>query len=210
MFVLGSPEDSTIQDLKTENDRFGDLLILDITESYETLTEKAVGWMKWVEYNCQKFELILKIDDDTMINIPKFLNFLPNCSELSSASPMCTHISCNIWKGVRPIRKGKNNLTLDQYPLHMFPLMCQGVAYLMPISVVSKLLKASLQVPYLYLEDVYVTGLLCHYVQQPLYPLNQLYSSGSIEEIIQSKKLIGHMKSNEDYRKVWFKIIHSN
>ena len=51
------------------------------------------------------------------------------------------------------------------YPAEHFPMSVSGTGYLFPISIAECLVKNSANVPFLVLEDVYVTGLLSKYCQ---------------------------------------------
>ena len=77
-FVIGSQAlSSTLRkDIQDENSTYGDLLILEnIHDSYETLSEKVLASLQWIHLNLD-FRFVLKCDDDSFVRIPQLIDEL--------------------------------------------------------------------------------------------------------------------------------------
>jgi hypothetical protein len=84
-FVVGSPANKEIQiQIETESKQYGDILQIDIMDSYENLTMKVVGLLKWVNDHCSQVDFILKVDDDVYVNVKNLETMI---SSLDSSDP---------------------------------------------------------------------------------------------------------------------------
>jgi hypothetical protein len=62
--------------------------------------------------------------------------------------------------GSRVYRKGKWALTAAEYPFYYYPPYESGSGYVIGADLVRRLLDASDYVPYIFIDDVYITGIL--------------------------------------------------
>ena len=81
LFVLGTENlsEDVSQKMTEENASHQDLLLLPIYESYSMLTNKVLSTLVQVERNV-KFSFLLKVDDDTFVNLPILLDELKNAN----------------------------------------------------------------------------------------------------------------------------------
>ncbi|XP_075247098.1 beta-1,3-galactosyltransferase 4-like [Convolutriloba macropyga] len=71
-FLIGRPEDDdTIQSVIVENKVHNDVLVVNLTENYETLTLKMIMAYNFITCNCPNINYLVKTDDDYYIRIPK-------------------------------------------------------------------------------------------------------------------------------------------
>lgn len=74
-FVVGNHKsENNQQEIKDESDKYGDILQVDIVDTYYNLTLKLAGLMNWLHKSCNHVDFILKIDDDVYVNVRNFVN----------------------------------------------------------------------------------------------------------------------------------------
>lgn len=160
IFFLGTTDDITQAKIKEEYQQHGDLIQEDFKDDYQNLTYKAVGALKWISTYCNQTKYVFKSDDDTYLNIFMLMNLLRGKYVDERRFIMC------MWWDTMPIMKhGKscskwcmNNLIFPGNKF--FPRYCSGAAYFLSGDIINDMYKASLTVPFFWVDDVYTTGLL--------------------------------------------------
>lgn len=155
-FLLGETSNSSLQaKIMEEAALHVDIIQEDFVDSYQNLTLKSVMLLKWTTTFCPNVHFILKTDDDMFINIPNLLTTLVKLPHRSS-----------VMYGVL-FRKAKPNRNVNakwfvpktQFEGDVFPDYLSGTGYVMSRDVVPKLLEVSYNLPFLVMEDVFITGL---------------------------------------------------
>ena len=79
LFVVGNENlsEEVSKEMNEENAANKDMLILPIHESYSSLTQKVLATFVQIERNV-KFSFLLKVDDDTYVNLPVLVDELKN------------------------------------------------------------------------------------------------------------------------------------
>ncbi|XP_067679641.1 beta-1,3-galactosyltransferase 5-like [Haliotis asinina] len=160
VFLLGKPENEVTQlRILQEQTTYGDVVQGSFQDSYQNLTLKAVLGLKWVSEKCANVSFVVKIDDDTFVQTFSILEqYLPRYKKHKKL------VFCNVWKkGDMPIRRqGKWDIVDDEMKGYdRFPWKyCSGFAVMMTGDLLPLLYKASLSVPLLWVDDVYLTGIL--------------------------------------------------
>ena len=76
-FMIALSENQTTnQLLKEESNRYKDMIQMQFIDNYWNLTLKSVSILRWAQNKCKNSKLIIKTDDDTILNINKILNSL--------------------------------------------------------------------------------------------------------------------------------------
>lgn len=76
-FVLGNISNESIQyKIKNESKIYGDILQVEMDDNYYNLTRKSVAVLNWVNSKCSHADFILKIDDDSFINVRNLAKIL--------------------------------------------------------------------------------------------------------------------------------------
>jgi hypothetical protein len=84
-FILGQPENANelqgkskeIQEkIQDENDNFGDIIQIEMSDFYRNLPLKMAGLLNWVNTNCRQVDFVLKIDDDMYLNVHVLAHFV--------------------------------------------------------------------------------------------------------------------------------------
>ena len=124
-----------------------------LVEGYRNLLSKSIFGLRWAIEECPWAHFVLKTDDDMFINVPAIQRAVETLNmkwsimgEINPTSPA--------------IRGGKWKATIEQFPFEMYPTYLTGTGYVMSADVLRPLFNASEYFPYLYIEDVYLTGIL--------------------------------------------------
>ena len=160
VFLLGTTKDTDVQEgIEEESKLYRDIVQLDFVDSYFNLTVKSVMALKWVKDFCYNAEFAMKADDDTLVNLPGLVRFLTIMARRARDT-----FFCYVWPSSLVERKGKWNVPYHQFGEERYPRGCNGPFYILPKSRILDLYKQSYHVPYIPVEDQYVTGLLARAV----------------------------------------------
>ncbi|CAC5376853.1 unnamed protein product [Mytilus coruscus] len=160
VFVLGTTGNATLQlEIEHESKRYMDIIQGNFIDSYRNLTYKLIFSLFWVNNFCNNAKFVIKMDDDIIINIPLIVPYL---SEKLKAGKTVNVLECKTITKNIPVRERNNKwfITPEEYPFTRFLPYCAGHSSIMSIDVVRKMYRASKNVPYLWLEDVYGSGFL--------------------------------------------------
>ncbi|XP_065300335.1 beta-1,3-galactosyltransferase 5-like [Dermacentor albipictus] len=162
LFMLGRPGSDPVQErIVQEDGTHEDIVQGNFVDTYKNLTLKSLMMLTWVTRFCPNARFVLKIDDDVLLNV---WDFVATLNHLSAVEQQPT-IWGRVWTQSRPSRKtvgryGKWYVPKSMYPRATYPDYVNGPAYLISGDSISLLLRSARLVPYLYIEDVYITGLL--------------------------------------------------
>lgn len=134
---------------------FRDVIQGNFIDAYNNLTLKSLLAMKWVSEFCPSAQFVLKCDDDTFINIPYLVSYLSE--DLANEDHFILGF---VNSGSEVLRMGKWKLSEELFPFHVYPPYEGGSAYVMTADVTRELFAASEYVPAIYIDDVYITGIL--------------------------------------------------
>lgn len=213
VFVAGLSDDQRIMEkLKAEVDAYGDVLVPKFVDSYTRMTYKAVAWLKWYTDYCSGAKYVLKFDDDTFVHLYYISEMLKPCIRHGSQEALCTTMGCLHWT-FGPLRNpwDKNSLSESEYSRSWFPPFCPGVALFIPGSLIPRLLYATKFVQYLWLDDVYLSGLLMEFTGKKHHRMNNVIVSTinqkrEYEDVDLAYKIICHFKHdvlNGVYERHW-------
>ncbi|KAK6167969.1 hypothetical protein SNE40_021885 [Patella caerulea] len=158
IFLLGRVNSSEMQNkILRENTQYSDIIQGNFIDAYHNLSLKAVMGLHWVSHFCCKVKYVIKTDDDAIFDMWRFLTLI-NAKNLYVSK---TIYGISKSKGII-FRSGKwgidKNLFKDQtfYPFQY----CIGFVLIYSSDAIPALYRASYVVPFLWLDDVYVTGML--------------------------------------------------
>lgn len=176
VFIMGRVADNKTMDaVVMESNRYGDVVMEDFFDSYRNLTYKAVAALKWTSIYCNHTPYVLKADDDILIDIHALMDYL-NSEEVRNYGTR-NLIICNQWTRMKVIRdkKSKWYVSPTEYPDDFFSPYCSGSAFVMSADVVKSMYKASFYVPFFWVDDFYVTGMLVKRINAQHKRLNDGY-----------------------------------
>ncbi|KAK5643272.1 hypothetical protein RI129_007117 [Pyrocoelia pectoralis] len=159
IFLLGlAPTDKYTKQaaIVDEERRFGDLLQGNFIEAYRNLTYKHLMGIQWAAANCQRVKYVIKMDDDIVVNFYKLVDLLHTLRLPRKL------LAGYILSGMAPVREPANKwyIRLDEYKYPSYPTFLSGWFYITNPITVQSLVKESSKVPYFWVDDVYITGLL--------------------------------------------------
>ena len=162
-FLLGKRRDTwTDYTPRSESERFHDIIIGKFEDTYENLTRKTLMGLKWMTSYCAAAKYVLKIDDDIFVHIPNLVEMLKTIP-----ANLTGGIYGHLHSGSQTQRQGMWAVTHDQYPLSKYPPYMSGASYVISGNIVRKLLLVSQYMPFLPIEDVFITGVLPHIIGAP-------------------------------------------
>lgn len=160
VWLLGMTSNATLQkELEKEMEEYGDLLQGDFIDHYVNLTHKGAMGFKWVSERCRNARIVLKADDDMILNMKQlFTHILPK-----TILHKRRHLYCYRNPHSQILRDKKLKWFINENEFTgdvVFPLYCEGPAVFMTNDVVPALVKSAKMVPFFWLEDVYLYGVV--------------------------------------------------
>ncbi len=163
IFVVGVSLDDSHVDISSRTRRVvqehcshGDMLVLNFRESYYNLTLKGLAAMTWLTRHVNAVDVILKTDDDVLLNTFSWFNE----AVLMRNNSCTTCIRCRVFSYATPHRSGKWGVSYMEYPNPVYPPFCSGTGYLMTRDAMSAIVKRAAYDDLFKLEDVYFTGIV--------------------------------------------------
>lgn len=168
VFLLGTGDQQTEYLILHESYRYGDLVQINLTESFRNLGKKSVAGLQWSNRFCKNADFVMKTDDDILIHIPNLLEAISNAQNSDSL------LMCHENRMRRILRKDlldqvalptsyhKYEVSENELPGEYYPPYCSGMAYVFSSSVRDRLLDATKATPIFFIEDVYLTGFCRH------------------------------------------------
>ncbi|XP_053619068.1 beta-1,3-galactosyltransferase 5-like [Plodia interpunctella] len=179
IFLIGlTPAGDISHDIQKESDIYGDIVMGNFIDSYRNLTYKHVMGLKWVTHHCPMAKYVLKVDDDVEVD-PKMLRLL--LTQRLSPWGARELLACNLLSNLKVPRKSTDEdslyITQEEYPLSYYPISCYGWVILYSQDVVRSLLRAAQASPYLWVDDVFITGMCRLKSELCITPIGDLTSS---------------------------------
>ena len=172
VFLVGEDQShdhpSSQKNINLESNQNHDVLQASFIESYYNLTIKSLTMLKWFSETCheQNFEYLMKVDDDTYVNIHQLINLLIDNTHknLLTGFIHCGMLAQTEGKACLPpfmlTGYNKNYWLHKLIGFHWYPNYIAGPAYLMSKSTANILYRTALSIPAFHMEDVYITGML--------------------------------------------------
>ena len=86
-FILGLPhteeqyfDEEQQRRIEEESTQYGDILQIDMVDSYHNLSVKVTRMLNWLNFNCQTVDYVLKVDDDVYVNTRNLASVLHTIS----------------------------------------------------------------------------------------------------------------------------------
>lgn len=178
LFFIGLNEDTqkngsklqhTIDD---ESHRYHDIIQQDYRDTYNNLTLKTLMGMYWITKYCPEAKYVMKTDSDMFVNteylIEKLLKPKGQLTQKYFTGLHMLDFSPNRDK------ESKWYMPPEVYPGKRYPTFCSGTGYVFSGDVAQRIYVASLTIPRLHLEDVYVGMCLAKLKIEPSLPPNEL------------------------------------
>ncbi|KAH7981153.1 hypothetical protein HPB49_022087 [Dermacentor silvarum] len=166
-FLVGKPDATpngkdTQNMLINESARHNDIIQADFRDTYRNLTVKTMFLLKWAYINCSSTRFVLKADDDMFVNVERLLSFL----KAHGGNRPRPFLAGNVLQGRKTVRRAGSKwyLPLSVYQSDWLPSYIYGSGYVMSREAVRPLFTEALSTPFLYVEDVFLTGIVAQKV----------------------------------------------
>ncbi|XP_005095640.1 beta-1,3-galactosyltransferase 1-like [Aplysia californica] len=158
-FLIGHVHDAKLQiDLEIENRRFGDTIVGNFIDSYENLTLKAVMGYRWLSETCDSLPMLVKMDDDVLVDIPKFIT---SYREKINPDGLKRRIFCNVWENAKVARTGKWKIEKGLFSNTTYPFpYCSGFFVLVTPDLVKSMYEVGKDIDFFWVDDVFVYGMV--------------------------------------------------
>ena len=148
-------------DLMPEQNRYGDILEYNFTDSYQHLTLKSLAALHYVHERYNKVLYWLKVDSDTFVNLPTLIKVLEVTIQRDLHRVIIGHIT-NKYAAV--YRHGKWAVDVKTFPLSFYPIYVNGPCYLVTSDVIPDLIEQADKLEWIPTEDAFITGILAKIV----------------------------------------------
>lgn len=160
--------------LKEEANQNQDLLQEDFIDTYNNLTLKSMFMLKYAQSLSTSIKYLMKVDDDSYINLRRLSEYVTIIDKRCSQKCIVGHVLGPNSPVIRPkfvqgeVREeftGKWVVPYYIYNQETFPNAVSGSGYIISQDMISCMFKSGLGIPFLNLEDVFITGLSaskCH------------------------------------------------
>ncbi|KAH6934351.1 hypothetical protein HPB50_023043 [Hyalomma asiaticum] len=213
-FVGASPDQQQQLALQDEAIQEGDLVLLNFTESRRNLSYKFFLGARWILKNCHLASdvTLVKMDEDILVNIFALSSYV------SSSLMWLSGIHGVVYAGASPQRKPTSEwyASKEEYASDVYPNYCAGQAIIMKLATLSTLVDASVLVPYFWIEDVYVTGIVADFANVNLVDLSRHIILEKHKNLVTvgDATLFVHMRSagvpDDKRTSLWEAILRSN
>ncbi|XP_064616240.1 beta-1,3-galactosyltransferase 5-like [Liolophura sinensis] len=156
IFLFGQRHDpSLFSTLKEENLQYGDIVLANFVDSYRNLTIKSMAALYWTIRFCPDAKYLLKNDEDTIVNLPRLVELLKD----KVPNSIIGHKG-HVLSVTRDGYIEKWIVSKEEYPPDKYPPYILGNFYAIPKDLIPKLFHVSQYIPYLSMEDVFITGVV--------------------------------------------------
>ena len=156
VFMLGLDKNTTHQSIVVdESAQYGDILQEDFIDSYDNLTYKSLMGFTWASQECPDANYVIKTDDDVFFNIAGLEKLFSDWEKVNFTLTTQLMGFCKVPAHVVRDPKIKWHVPYHVYP-YDFPGYCSGTGYVVTMSTAIEILRVSPNIPFIYLEDVYI------------------------------------------------------
>ncbi|KAF6036998.1 hypothetical protein EB796_004697 [Bugula neritina] len=150
--------------IRYESETYGDIVQESFLDSYRNLTYKAIEGAKWTSTYCKSAKLILKTDDDIVVDVHLLFHHIERLRAANRA--INNTIICKVVSNVLVNHNSsKWKVTVNEYNKTIYPPFCPGYAFVMTADIVPKLYQASFYEKFFWIDDIYLTGLLAQTIK---------------------------------------------
>ncbi|XP_037045011.1 beta-1,3-galactosyltransferase 5-like [Bradysia coprophila] len=124
--------------LKEEADRYGDVIMGDFVDAYRNLTLKTIMAYDWITSYCRQAQIVVKTDDDVLVNIFELTRQLDS---FSPADMVSSNIWCKLHQNENTVNDTESRFYASpvDFPSGKFPDHCAGVGYITPFHVIERI-----------------------------------------------------------------------
>ena len=192
--------------LQNESIIYNDIVQSEFEDTYRNLSFKALSVLSWVSNYCQNSTYVFKTDDDIIVNTYFF-------EDLFKATMKRHEIICHTFRNITVKRTGKWAVSPQELPPRndpvIYPAYCAGMGYIMRKETAQALVLAAKEMPFFWIDDIYVTGFLAQRIKATHTSFNShvLWSEYNIKSKFLGSKWrsywMGHARNVQLILSVW-------
>jgi len=154
VYVLGRAEGHN-DDFLVEARQHRDVVQADFVDSYSNLSIKSLVGLHWATDYAPCARFVVKTDDDTFLNAHLLSRDLAGSAHRG-------FVMGYVIAGAQPVRApaAKWYTPVSIYPADVYPTYVSGSAYVISGDGIRRILAAAARLPFFWIEDIYVTGML--------------------------------------------------
>ncbi|GFN73746.1 hexosyltransferase [Plakobranchus ocellatus] len=164
VFMLGTLNSTTIdlekeKNLSAEINKHGDIVRMEFQEGFRNLTYKAMLWLRWLDEFCPNAMMVLKLDDDVVMDVRKVL---PLSRGLFSKFERSIFCSINA-RGTQPIpRIGRTRVDPREFAgVKIYPYTyCSGFIVFLSRDLITSMAEAVRRTPMYNVDDLFIFGMV--------------------------------------------------
>ncbi|XP_071526943.1 beta-1,3-galactosyltransferase 1-like [Panulirus ornatus] len=203
VFMVGrAKNDVERQIVQEESQRYHDIVQGDYGDHYRLLSYKGLSAFYWINLHCPHVPWTLHADDDTHIDIFLYYKALQELNDKAKEQFVCSHMYGPA------LRWGRWKVRRKEYPARDYPLYCSGGAWFLQTKLIPRLLKASKVVPFLWVDDAYITGLLAKEAGIKHFAFQKYYGGPKVKPELLGRQVAWFVKFAP--RRVWWDMIVSH
>ena len=156
LFIVGRSNNKTQMELiMNESKMYGDLLVLDLEESFYSLSYKVMIGFQWITDRCEGYKFLLKGDDDIFVNIHALMELLHE-----PTTPQHHLFVGNTMSVAEVVRNGRYGVSREEYSRDNYPRYNSGGGFVLSSDVVSSMIPHFNWITPLKIDDAYMGGLV--------------------------------------------------
>ncbi|CAL1531597.1 unnamed protein product [Lymnaea stagnalis] len=163
VFFFGYKKGSREEDLKNllaESVFYNDIVMVDFEDSYRNLTLKMLAALRWTGNFCERAEFFLKVDEDTMINVPLMIEFLLHARVAAKSEQFVVGRKHHHEKPEVVRNKDDRWVVGDlEYPFRYYPQYMLGHSYAISRAAVPVIVSTARRIRLVAPEDAFITGI---------------------------------------------------
>ncbi|XP_058824716.1 beta-1,3-galactosyltransferase 5 [Topomyia yanbarensis] len=163
--------------IEHEQKLFGDIIQGDFTEAYRNLTYKHVMSLKWATEHCMRAKFLIKMDDDIVFDPFYIQNHLSDLDQQNKQLLLAGFTFTN--KKVIRLKANKWFVSKEEFSRDAYPSYLSGWLYITNQPTARQLVLQSELVPFFWIDDTYVTGILAERARIPLTNISKWFSANS-------------------------------
>nr|XP_045602422.1 beta-1,3-galactosyltransferase 5-like [Procambarus clarkii] len=200
VFMVGRAKNALERHIvQVESHRYHDIVQGDYGDHYRLLSYKGLASLYWINKHCSHVPWTLHADDDTHIDIFLYYRALQELDDVNEKQFICSHMYGPA------LREGRWKVRYKEYPSQDYPLYCSGGAWFLQTNLIPRLLEASKVVPFLWVDDAYITGLLARQAGIEQLGFQDYYGGAEVDKGVLGHQVVWFEKFAP--RSVWWKEI---
>nr|XP_055073249.1 beta-1,3-galactosyltransferase 2-like [Misgurnus anguillicaudatus] len=157
LFLLGShygtDADRLQEQLQTESEQYQDLLQSNFKDTYRNLTIKTMVMMEWLNKKCPQASYGVKVDADVLLSIRNLMSMLVNLNMWQR-----NYITGLVLFSNSVLRDPSSKFYIphEVYPKSRYPPYPLGMCYIFSMDLPEKIVRASMHIRPIFIEDAYL------------------------------------------------------